>query len=249
MKVFISHASEDKAAIARPLAQALRERRIDVWFDEYSLRPGDSLRASIDHGLASCDYGIVILSDSFFAKGWPQRELNGLFSRSVVSERRFLIPVRHDMTAEKLQKISPLLGDLISVDSSMGASEIAKLILAIAVTDDRHLRQGGGIVSDFAPTHRFYNPPGELPRLGYRLVPGTYGQLVDQLRARELILAYGSPHASYECAGHVTSEGRMLEFERAWWIAPEYYAVEFHKLLDGFDQPLTDGEINKLLGR
>lgn len=41
----------------------------------------------------------------------------------------------------------------------------------------------------------------------------------------------------------------MLEFEKSWWIAPEYYAVEFHKLLSGFDEPLTDAEIRKLLGR
>ena len=46
VKTFISHASEDKKAIARPLADALRDRRVDVWYDEYSLKLGDSLRAS-----------------------------------------------------------------------------------------------------------------------------------------------------------------------------------------------------------
>ena len=221
---------------------------MDVWFDEYALRPGDSLRASIDAGLASCDYGIVILSPSFFAKKWPQAELNGLFGRDLASDRRFLFPVWHNLEAADVLAVSPMLADRIAVSSSRGAGEIAQLFLAVAITDDRHLRQGGKIVTDFEPVNRYYNPPTDVPRLGYRLVPGTYSELTSQLRPRELLLAYGNPRGTYECAGHVTCEERMLEFEHSWWIAPEYYAVEFHKLLGGFDNSLSEAEIQKLLG-
>jgi hypothetical protein len=42
--VFISHASEDKDAVVRPLASALRKARLNVWYDEFELRIGDSLR-------------------------------------------------------------------------------------------------------------------------------------------------------------------------------------------------------------
>ncbi len=42
--VFISHASEDKDAIVRPLATALRAGELRVWYDEFELRIGDSLR-------------------------------------------------------------------------------------------------------------------------------------------------------------------------------------------------------------
>ncbi|MDE0268382.1 MAG: DUF1883 domain-containing protein [Acidimicrobiaceae bacterium] len=35
--VFISHAKEDKDAVARPLAHALRQREISVWHDEFEL--------------------------------------------------------------------------------------------------------------------------------------------------------------------------------------------------------------------
>ena len=51
--VFISHASEDKDEIVRPLANALRSEGLEVWYDEFSLRIGDSLRRKIDHGLAT----------------------------------------------------------------------------------------------------------------------------------------------------------------------------------------------------
>lgn len=63
--LFISHASEDKEKIARPLAEALRKEGFKVWYDEFTLKIGDSLRRSIDYGLANSRYGLVILSPNF----------------------------------------------------------------------------------------------------------------------------------------------------------------------------------------
>ena len=74
--IFISHASEDKRTFVRPLAHALKGRGLQIWYDEFSLKLGDSLRRSIDRGLAECSAGVVVLSPSFFAKEWPQRELD-----------------------------------------------------------------------------------------------------------------------------------------------------------------------------
>jgi hypothetical protein len=70
MKIFISHATEDKDKVARPLAKALQKLGYDIWYDEYSLKLGDSLTAEIDRGLIECDYGVVIFSKSFFSKKW-----------------------------------------------------------------------------------------------------------------------------------------------------------------------------------
>ena len=75
---FISHASEDKEGFVRELAQAFRDREARVWYDEFTLKVGDSLRRTIDRGLASSRFGVVVLSDSFFQKEWPNRELDGL---------------------------------------------------------------------------------------------------------------------------------------------------------------------------
>jgi len=38
--VFVSHASEDKGAVARPLAQTLQGMGLRVWYDEFELRVG-----------------------------------------------------------------------------------------------------------------------------------------------------------------------------------------------------------------
>ena len=63
--VFISHASEDKESIADRLAVALRDGGLKVWYDAFTLTLGDSLRASIDRGLAQSRFGVVILSAHF----------------------------------------------------------------------------------------------------------------------------------------------------------------------------------------
>ena len=62
LPIFISHASDDKDLFVRPLAHALKAHGLKVWYDEFSLRPGDSLRRSIDRGLAECIAGLVVLS-------------------------------------------------------------------------------------------------------------------------------------------------------------------------------------------
>ena len=78
--LFISHASEDKADVVEPLARELVSRGITVWYDQWTLQIGDSLSGKIDEGLASSDYGVVVLSPHFFTKHWPQRELLDWFN-------------------------------------------------------------------------------------------------------------------------------------------------------------------------
>ena len=60
--VFISHDSRDKADIAHPLALMLEERNCPVWYAEFSLRVGDSLRESIERGLKETRKCILILT-------------------------------------------------------------------------------------------------------------------------------------------------------------------------------------------
>ena len=62
---FISHASEDKDSVARPLFSFLEGKGLTIWYDEFSLKVGDSLRKSIDNGLSKSVCGIVILSKDF----------------------------------------------------------------------------------------------------------------------------------------------------------------------------------------
>lgn len=127
---FICHASEDKDALARPLAEALRKEGLRVWYDELTLRVGDSLRRSIDGGLSRSRYGIIVLSPSFFAKEWPQRELDGLFAREV-SGQKVILPVWHRVDAEAVRSFSPMLADLVAASSDKGLQRVLNQLLAV----------------------------------------------------------------------------------------------------------------------
>ncbi len=124
MDLFISHASEDKDLLVRPLAARLRSLGYEVWYDEFTLRLGDSLRRSIDKGLSQARYGCVVLSESFFAKQWPQYELDGLVARENGSGSKVILPVWHNVTRDRVAEFSPTLADRVAVLSSRGLDVI-----------------------------------------------------------------------------------------------------------------------------
>jgi hypothetical protein len=128
---FISHASEDKDAVARPLAEALTSAGYSIWFDEHELVLGDSLRAKIDEGLAASRFGVVVLSPQFFEKGWPQSELNGLAAKEMVGGERLILPVWHGVDEEFLASKSPLLADRIGVPSDPLVKAVEEIVRAI----------------------------------------------------------------------------------------------------------------------
>lgn len=111
--VFISHASEDKDQIARPLAEELSQRGVEVWFDEFELEIGDNLRESIDEGLSETRYGVVILSEKFFGKNWTERELEGLTAREMGSNK-VLLPLWYKIDKEAVQSYSPVLSNKVA---------------------------------------------------------------------------------------------------------------------------------------
>ena len=130
--VFISHASEDKDEVARPLAEALRSNGLSVWYDEFELRIGDSLRRKIDKGIANSNFGIIVISRDFISKGWTNYELDGLTTRAVNGEQTML-PVWHNVTKREVINYSPSLADKLArstTDFTVEeiADEIADLI-------------------------------------------------------------------------------------------------------------------------
>ncbi len=127
--VFICHASEDKDALVRPLATALEAEHIDVWYDEFSLRVGDSIRQSIDRGLAGARFGVVVLSPSFFGKRWTQWELNGLVSRTMQEGRGIILPIWHEVGQEDVVKYSPPLADIRALKSGSGVVSLCNDLL------------------------------------------------------------------------------------------------------------------------
>lgn len=130
--VFISHASEDKDDFVRPLAGALIAQGLNVWYDEMTLRIGDSLRQKIDKGLANSKVGLVVLSPSFIKKGWTNYELDGIVTRTVSGEQ-VLLPIWHNITKQQVVDFSPSIADKVARSTATHtieeiALEIAELI-------------------------------------------------------------------------------------------------------------------------
>lgn len=126
--VFVSHASEDKDDFVRDFVMCLQENGLKVWYDELTLRVGDSLRRSIDNGLRNSRFGIVVLSESFFSKEWPQRELDGLFAREVNGEK-VILPIWHKISKNEVLKFSPIIADMLALNTTnFTKEEIAKEI-------------------------------------------------------------------------------------------------------------------------
>jgi len=126
--VFISHASEDKDAVARPLRDALTRKGITVWLDEAQMRIGHSLRRKIDDGIRSSRFGVVVLSEAFFHKGWTNHELDGLVTRTVAGEQS-LLPIWRDLSADQVRAFSPSLADKVAMSTeAFTIEEIAEQI-------------------------------------------------------------------------------------------------------------------------
>lgn len=132
--LFISHASEDKDEFVRPLAETLENIGVKVWYDEFTLKVGDSLRKSIDQGLVKSRFGTVILSSAFCAKNWTQYELDSMVAREM-NGHKMILPIWHKITKDEVMNFSPALADKVALNTSLQsieeiAGELAEVILS-----------------------------------------------------------------------------------------------------------------------
>jgi hypothetical protein len=124
--LFIAHASEDKDDFVRPLAERLERLGIEVWYDEFQLRPGDSLVETIDRGLANSAYGLLVISPSFLQKPWPGYERRGLTTRELAG-KNVVIPVWRGVTPEAVADFSPTLADKFA----LAGDDLGELAIAV----------------------------------------------------------------------------------------------------------------------
>ena len=115
---FISHASEDKEDFVKTLADGLTEEGCKVWYDNFVLKIGDSLRESIDRGLANSKYGIVVISPHFLKKRWPAYELNGMVAREM-NGHKVILPIWHKVTKDEILQYSPTLADKLALNTAI----------------------------------------------------------------------------------------------------------------------------------
>jgi hypothetical protein len=93
--VFLSHSAKDKPVV-RPLAERLRQDGLKVWFDEWVLKPGDSIPAKIEEGLEHSRVLVLCMSANAFGSDWAQLEAGTFRFRDPLNKERRFIPLRLD---------------------------------------------------------------------------------------------------------------------------------------------------------
>jgi TIR domain len=93
--VFLSHSAKDKAVV-RDVAERLRQDGVQVWFDEWALKPGDSIPAKIEEGLERSRVLVLCMSAHAFGSDWAQLESGTFRFRDPLNKERRFLPLRLD---------------------------------------------------------------------------------------------------------------------------------------------------------
>jgi hypothetical protein len=93
--IFLSHSSKDKPVV-RDIAERLRADGLIVWFDDWEIRPGDSIPAKIEEGLEHSRVLVLCMSANAFGSEWAQLEAGTFRFRDPLNKDRRFIPLRLD---------------------------------------------------------------------------------------------------------------------------------------------------------
>lgn len=130
--IFISHAEEDKELIALPLYDHLVKKGLNVWIDKKEFQIGNYIKDMIDEGLEHCNYGVIIVSQSYLKKRWTLYEYEKLYRRQIEEKRAIIIPVWHNIVSSDLEFSSlHFLKDVFALHSSIGTKSLSKEIFNI----------------------------------------------------------------------------------------------------------------------
>src|ERR1017187_9778330 len=91
--LFISYASEDRAAVAR-LVERLRRDGYQVWFDTDDMAPTRGIAANLEAALDACRQTLICISDIYCSKDWTRFELQVNHLKDPASVRKRTIPVK-----------------------------------------------------------------------------------------------------------------------------------------------------------
>ena len=93
--VFLSHSAKDKPVV-RDVAERLKKDGLRVWFDEWEIRPGDSIPAKIEEGLERSRVLVLCMSANAFGSDWAQLESATFRFRDPLNKERRFLPLRLD---------------------------------------------------------------------------------------------------------------------------------------------------------
>lgn len=98
--VFLSHSAQNKDLVW-DIANRLKLAGVHVWFDEWEIRPGDSIPVKIEEGLENSRVLLLFMSRAAFGSDWTQLESHTFRFKDPLNQSRRFIPLRIDDTPIK----------------------------------------------------------------------------------------------------------------------------------------------------
>jgi TIR domain len=216
MRAFLSYSSQN-AALARRVAEILRVRNVEVWFDQRDLRPGDPLASALISGLSAVDYFVVLVTEASAASNWMRFELDGALSRATGGGLRII----------------PLLFGNASVPDVLAPYKWIRCNDAAdagrAIDQALHAQRPSGGQRPAADSH-------PAPRFGIRLIPSGIFQHTGRL---------GTPERKYVLIGDYFEQwGRTLREVQESIFAGQYFD-RINRATDGWTAVIFEiGEIH-----
>jgi len=157
-----------RRSFVRPLAEALRRLGVSVWYDELSLEIGDSISREIDKGIAGARFGLVVISQSFIRRPWPEHELRGLVNRDIEEDLKIL-PVWHGVSKREVLNFSPSLSDKFALDTQWVDAQEAAIRILRTVRPDLYEKHPRAELEKIASGEALQELQGEIEQLREQL--------------------------------------------------------------------------------
>lgn len=188
--LFLSHSSADKTFVEK-LAKDLEGVGVNVWFDKWEIKVGDSLTGKIEEGLQANDYLGLVLSPAAVASEWVKAELSAAWCRQMSSRKIVVLPILYQdceipfLLEDRKCSATSFLRNWDSILEKKRAnlrsiSEPARLRQPPPrSTGAAHAR---GRAQSIREERRIAAPPVLFALLWVRLLPALYGPFCGPLR-------------------------------------------------------------------
>lgn len=90
--IFLSHTSIDKPFVEK-LAKDLNNLGINVWYDKYQIKVGESILWKIDEGIRESEYLGIVISQEAMKSEWVKTEITAAWQKQVEQKGNFVLPI------------------------------------------------------------------------------------------------------------------------------------------------------------
>lgn len=126
--IFLSHNYKDKDVVG-PIAVSLANRygKENVFYDSWSIKPGDGIINEMNNGLEKCKYFFFFISENSLKSGMVSLEWQVALNKSTKGETKF-IPIKVDNSKQPTILIDKIYIDMYNIGMQQSLQQIIDII-------------------------------------------------------------------------------------------------------------------------